>query len=113
MEKVLIPLLDNEVAPRFDLTTDVLIISLVFVDDRLVDREDKVVVLDHASPEAVCRLVITESVKSVICGGIEDEYYDFLVWKGVRVIDDVIGPTADAVKAYLSGELTPGIVLKR
>mgnify|MGYP000277156722 CR=1 FL=1 len=113
MQRILIPILDNEIAHRFDLATDVLIISLVWVDDRIVDREDKVVVLDHPSPEAICRLVIVHTVNSVICGGIEGEYYDFLQWKGAEVIDDVVGSTADVMRAYLAGELEPGMILRR
>lgn len=113
MQKILIPLLDNDVAPRFDLATDVLIIFLVWVKGELVDREDKVVVFDHASPEDLCRLVITENIGTVICGGIEDEFYDFLTWKEVQVLDDVVGAASRAVMLFLGGELKQGAVLYR
>jgi predicted Fe-Mo cluster-binding NifX family protein len=112
-QRILIPILDNEIAPRFDLATDVLIVTLVWVDGRIVDREDKVVVLDHPSPEAVCRLVIVHTVNTVICGGIEGEYYDFLEWKGAQVLDDVVGSTADVMNVFLAGELESGMILRR
>lgn len=108
MEKILIPLLDADIAPRFDLATDVLIVTVVRHDKELVAREDKLVVLDSASPEAVCRLVITEGIKTVICAGIEGEYYDFLQWKGVRMYDDVVGLAEAAVKSHLEERLHPG-----
>lgn len=111
MEKILIPLLNNDVAPRFDLATDVLVISMVWVKGELVDREDKVVVMDHASPEDLCRLIITESIRTVICGGIEDEFHDFLEWKGVQVIDDVVGQASRAVQTFLANELKSGAIL--
>lgn len=113
MQKILIPLLDNDVAPRFDLATDVLIIFLVWVKGELVDREDKVVVFDHASPEDLCRMIITEGVNTVICGGIEEEFYDFLTWKEVEVIDDVVGAASRVVMAFMAGELRSGAVLYR
>lgn len=113
MQKILIPLLNNDVAPRFDLATDVLIVSLVWVKGELVDREDKVVVFDHASPEDLCRLVITENVSTVICGGIEDEFYDFLVWKEVEVIDDVVGAASRVIMVFLAHELNSGDILYR
>jgi predicted Fe-Mo cluster-binding NifX family protein len=108
MEKILIPLLDADIAPRFDLATDVLIVTVVRNDKEVLAREDKLVVLDSASPEAVCRLVITEGIKTVICAGIEGEYYDFLRWKGVRMYDDVVGPAEAAVHAHLEGNLQSG-----
>ncbi len=108
MEKILIPLLDADIAPRFDLATDVLIVTVVRHGQDVVAREDKLVVLDSASPEAVCRLVITEGIKTVICAGIEGEYYDFLQWKGVRMYDDVVGTAEAAVVAHLAGELHSG-----
>lgn len=111
MQRILIPLLNNDIAPRFDLATDVLIASLVWVDGTIVDREEKVVVLDHPSPEDLCRMVIVQSVNTVVCGGIEDEFFDFLEWKGVEVIDDVIGSAALAVQLYLEKKLCSGSVI--
>ncbi|WP_243544871.1 NifB/NifX family molybdenum-iron cluster-binding protein [Pseudodesulfovibrio tunisiensis] len=112
MEKILIPLLENDVAPRFDLATDVLVVTVVRLDSgEVAERGEKVVVLDQASPEAVCRLVITESVGAVLCAGIEEEYYDFLKWKGVTVVDDVCGSVDAVLNSYLSGELSQGEIL--
>jgi predicted Fe-Mo cluster-binding NifX family protein len=95
--KVLIPLLNEVVAPRFDLATDVLLAHLD-ADGAVTGR--KLLILPQASAERLCQLVIAETVNTVVCGGIEAEHYDYLTWKQVRVIDNVIGPV-DRVLAEL------------
>lgn len=95
--KVLIPLLDDAVAPRFDLATDVLLARL---DADGAATERKLLILPQASAERLCQLVIAEAVHTVVCGGIEAEHYDYLAWKQVRVIDNVIG-AVDRVLARL------------
>lgn len=108
MEKILIPLLDNDLAPRFDLAPDVLIVSLTRETSAMGKLEEKVVVLENASPEAMCRLALSENVQTVICAGIEKEYYDFLEWKGIRVLDDICGPVDTILESYLMGNLDTG-----
>ncbi|MEE4608012.1 MAG: hypothetical protein V2L15_03925 [Desulfobacteraceae bacterium] len=95
--KVLIPLLGEAVAPRFDLATDVLLARL---DAEGAVTERKLLILPQASAERLCQLVIAEAVNIVVCGGIEAEHYDYLTWKQVRVIDNVIG-SVDRVLAGL------------
>ncbi len=111
MEKILIPLLDNDVAPRFDLATDVLIVTIPRETSRRESLEEKVVVLDHASAESICRLAISENVHTVICAGIEAKYHDFLQWKGTKVVDDVCGPVDTVLDAYHDKRLVPGSCL--
>lgn len=108
MEKILLPLRDNDIAPRFDLATDVLIVTRMRKSEAADTVEEKVVVLDHASPEDMCRLAISEKIQTVICAGIESEYYDFLRWKGAKVLDNICGPVDTVLKSYLIGELLPG-----
>ena len=107
MEKVLIPLLDNDLAPRFDLAWDVLIVSITRETSAMGKIDEKVVVLDTPSAETMCRLAVAEGVQAVICAGIEKEFFDFLEWKGIRVFDDVIGPVDAILEAYLIGKLAP------
>lgn len=108
MEKVMIPLLNNDVAPRFDTATDVLIVNIARETHVMGKVVEKVVVLDQASPEAMCRLALSEDVTTIICAGIEGEYHDFLEWKGAKVIDDICGPVDIILEAYLAGTLTEG-----
>ena len=103
--KILITIWRNDVAPRFDLTTEVLIVSLNSkggVDHR------RTVVLPKVSAEDLCHLIITEGISLVICGGIEEEYYQYLTWKKVRVIDSMIGPYERALDLALAERLESG-----
>ena len=106
--KILIPLHEDEVAPRFDLATDVLIVSSSDIDE---PEKHRVVVLPRASADQICNLALTEKIQVVICGGIEDTYYRYLVWKGIEVIDSVIGHYRSALSQYIKGTLQPGTIL--
>jgi predicted Fe-Mo cluster-binding NifX family protein len=103
--KILITIWRNDVAARFDLTTEVLIVSL---DGECGIAQRRTVVLPTMSAENLCHLIITEGITLVICGGIEEEYYQYLTWKKVHVIDFVIGPYERALELVLSGALKPG-----
>ncbi len=70
MKKILIPLYRDEVAPRFDLATEALIVS-VSEDGTPAGRQN--LILPHASADELCDLVLSREVDTVICGGIEEE----------------------------------------
>ena len=108
-QKILIPLYLNQVAPRFDLATEVSIVSIA-EDGRSI--EQKTVVLPRASAEQLCHLVLLEKIKTVVCCGIEDEYYQYLKWKKVNVLDSVIGSFKDVVKRLESGTLQSGDIIR-
>ena len=105
--KVLIPLYGNDVAPRLDLATEVMVSTSGEADD----RQEKIVVMAQSSFEQLCNLVLTEGVDTVICGGIEEEQYQYLVWKRVQVFDSVIGPWESALTRLHRGELESGDIL--
>ncbi len=105
--KVLIPLFDEEVAPRFDLATEVLMAE--YTDSGFL--QEKVLILPGPSAERLCQLIITEGTQVVICGGIEQEFYDYLTWKRVRIIDNVIGSGRQLLERYFQGRLAPGDII--
>jgi predicted Fe-Mo cluster-binding NifX family protein len=105
---ILIPLHENDVAPRFDLATEVLITAGSEVGDF---KDQKMVVMPRASADQLCHLAITENIQVVICGGIEDTYFRYLNWKGIEVVDSVIGSCQSALKQYLDGKLNSGDIL--
>ena len=107
-KKILIALHDNDIAPRFDLATEVLIVTGI---GKLDTNNRRIVVLPRASADQLCHLVITEGVETVICGGIEDDYYQYLIWKRIEVIDSVIGSSEAALKRFIEGTLKPGEIL--
>lgn len=106
--KVVIPLYDDEVAPRFDLATE------VWIGELGADgawHDEHTFVLPQASAENLCDLILHEDAGTVICGGIEEEYYQYLRWKRVEVFDSVLGPRDKAARALAHGELKPGDIL--
>lgn len=106
--KTLICLYGNDIAPRFDLTTEVLIVT-TGPDGEI--EEERTLVLPQASPEKLCHMILTEDVKTVICGGIEEEYHQYLTWKRVSVIDSVIGPCDQVLERLAKGSLKAGDIL--
>jgi predicted Fe-Mo cluster-binding NifX family protein len=107
-QRILIPLYGDQVAPRFDLATEVFIFSITD-KGRLV--EEKTVVLPRASAEQLCHLVLLEKIDTVVCGGIEDEYYQYLRWKHIKVMDSVIGSCRAVIERFCSERLEAGDIL--
>ena len=103
-EKILIPIYGDDVSPRFDLAAEALIVSRFEPSGKI---SEKIVVLSNVSAEKLSHLILTENIRTVICGGIEDEYYQFLVWKRVEVFDSIIGEWRAALDSYFSGDLQP------
>ncbi|MBF0119209.1 MAG: dinitrogenase iron-molybdenum cofactor biosynthesis protein [Desulfobacterales bacterium] len=108
MRKILVTLYDNYVAPRFDLTTEVFIMS---IRNDSYPEDEKTLVLPQASVEKLCHLIITEGIETVICGGIEEEYYKYLKWKKVNIIDSVIGTLDTVIKKFMEKSLKEGDIL--
>jgi predicted Fe-Mo cluster-binding NifX family protein len=100
-KKVLIPLFNEYVAPRFDLATEVLITSV----GEGTDSKEKIVMLSKASAEQLCHMILIERIEVLICGGIEDEYYQYLKWKKVEVLDSVVETWKSALKNYSQNTL--------
>lgn len=108
-EKILITLYGNDISPRFDLTTEVLIVNL---DKTSGAREEKIVVLQQSSSEQLCNLIVKDGIQTVICGGIEDEYYQYLNWKKVQVIDSVIGSYKNVLRHFFEGTIQSGDIVR-
>lgn len=106
--KILVALHKNEVAPRFDLATEAL---LVTVTDQGELLESKTLLLAHASGDDLCDLALNKDAGAVVCGAIEEEYYHYLRWKRVDVLDSVAGPVDAVLERLRRGELRAGDVL--
>ena len=109
-EKLLITIWRDQVAPRFDLTGEVLVTTVDSTGEVLYT---KTVVLPTASPEDLCHMILTEGITTVICGGIEEEYFQYLTWKKVKVIDSVIAPYEQALEFARAGRLESRAILTR
>ena len=106
--KILITIQNDEVAPRFDLTPEIVISE---VDGGEIAGEPRIILLPGISGEDICGLAIKENISLVICGGIEDAHYQYLKWKKIKVIDRVIGPYEQTLQLVKGDNLKPGIIL--
>jgi predicted Fe-Mo cluster-binding NifX family protein len=106
--RILITVDHDEIAPRFDLAMEVLILRLGR-DDELAAR--KSLLLAHPSADELCDLILERDIDAVVCGGIEEEYYHYLRWKRVEVFDGVIGSVDAVIDRLRAGTLTPGDVV--
>ena len=107
-KRILVTLHRDEVAPRFDLCAEVLLVA-VDAEGGELKRQD--LVLAHSSADDLCDLILDREVSVVITGGIEEEHYHYLRWKRVDVIDSVAGLAEEALARYLRGELMSGDIL--
>ncbi len=108
IHKITITVHQNRIAPRFDLTTEVLII---LISNNLVIEEKKSIVLPRSSADELCHLLLSENINTLICGGIEEEYYQFLKWKKIDVFDSVVGNCTVAFKNWQENTLASGDIL--
>ena len=108
MKRLLIPLKGDEIAPRFDLAPEVMIVTVT--DDGEI-AEQRLMVMAHASPESLCELILKEKVDVTVCCGIEEEFFQYLTWKKVKVIDSVVGNCENIIESFRSGTLVSGMIL--
>jgi len=96
------------VSPRFDLSSEVTIATCY---DQQLMEEPRTLILSEISAEILCDLALKENVAIIICGGIQEEHYQFLTWKKITVIDAVVGPYADALRLAMENQLQSGTIL--
>lgn len=118
----LITLCKQEVAPRFDMTAEVLVITwsdkaplnqetMPADHPTPLEVESKHLILAHTSSKELCDLIISMDIKVVVCGGIEEDYYHYLRWKRVDVINNVMGNIKDVVQSLVQENLQAGACL--
>ncbi len=87
MRKLLLPIQGDFIAPRFDLATEIIVVH--FENGKVVD-EPRNYIMDSPSDEELCQMIVKLNITDVVCGGIEEIHYNFLVWKKIKVIDGII-----------------------
>lgn len=108
MQKLLIPIQGNYVAPRFDLATEVLVARH---ERGKIVGEPKTIIMERPSDEGLCQMIVEENITDVVCGGIEELHYNFLSWKKVCVLDGIIADWQTALDKALAGKLQQGDIL--
>jgi predicted Fe-Mo cluster-binding NifX family protein len=108
VNKLLIPIQGDFVAPRFDLATEILIVRY---EDGTLLGQPKTIIMERPSDEELCQMIVEEHITAMVCNGIEELHYNFLIWKKVNVLDGVIGDWQTALDKILDGTLQQGAVL--
>ena len=106
--KILVTVENEAVAGRFDMVSET-VVALYSRGE--LQGKPKIFLVSQPSAEELCRLIMKEEVGVLICGGIEERHQKFLTWKGVQVLDAVIGPYVLAMELAAKGELEPGVIL--
>lgn len=91
------------------MTVEVVIIE---VDDGVVFPEPRELLLSEPSGDELCALAVNEAVDLVVCGGIDEVHYEYLVWKKITLIDGVVGPYQEALKLIADGLLAPNAIVQ-
>ena len=119
MKHILITLDGNNIAFRFDFCTEIWMGQINENQKGNKSKNQKnekknqyqakitgeILILPKSSPEYICQLIIDKKIDILICGGIEDEYYDYLKWKKVTIYDSVIGSYNEALQNLIRGRL--------
>lgn len=106
--KLLITVQEDNIAPRFDLTTEVVIVEHA---NRQMWRKPRTIILPRKNAEDLSDLIVKEGINCVVCGSIEDSFYKFFTWKKIIIIDCVIGSYAQAIELAIADQLQPGLIL--
>lgn len=106
--KILLTISGDNVAPRFDMVSELLIASY---NPQGLTEKPRIILMAGPSPEELCSLILKEDINIVICGGIEERHYKYLAWKKVEVFDSVIGPFQEVLDLAMNNKLRAGTIL--
>lgn len=102
--KVAMPRLGNDVAPCFEYSATISIIT--FEDGVETTRRD--FSLQSRMPYDRVRLLRDQGVNVLICGGVQNVFERMVRANGIEVISWVSGDVDELVGMYLNDELVPG-----
>jgi len=85
--KIAIPLFRNRVSPYFGSSSKVLLIEM----ESSTRYKEDILEIKGEGPMEIARRLVGLGVDRVICGGIEHYYKDWLIKKGVQVVDNQRG----------------------
>jgi len=108
MYKILIPIQGDFVAPRFDCATEIVI---ALIKDCSLLEPPRTLIMERASEKELCQKIIGENISELVCGGIDEAHYDFLIWKKITVVDGVIGYWQIVLEKAISKEISAGEIV--
>jgi predicted Fe-Mo cluster-binding NifX family protein len=104
--KVAVFQLHERVAPRFDKCPELVTAT---VESAGAVKEKKILPIDALKPMEVADLLGRLEVKTLICGGVKEDFQQALKKLDIELIDNVIGDVEDILRRYSKGKLRRGI----
>jgi predicted Fe-Mo cluster-binding NifX family protein len=95
--KIAVPLFRNRVSPYFGASSKFLVVE---TEGKSIRQVSKLDIVDE-TPMAISTHLIRLGVEKIICGGIQSFYKDWLIKKGVNVVDNQKGIAIKIVKESL------------
>ncbi len=96
--KIAIPFFKNRIAPHFGTTSAVLLVEIQ--GDTVVQKIRSEIAGKSAMEMA--RTLFEMGISTLICGGIETYFKDWLTRKGVTVLDNQKGPVPEAFEKFMA-----------
>jgi len=93
---------DGRIAPLFDASENILIVECQN-GKMLSQQEEKLI--DH-NPFRKTEFLVTQNVKTLICGAISCQFMDILSASGINVLPFIAGKTEQVINAYLENKLS-------
>ena len=98
--KIAIPLFKDRISPHFGSS---LRIFLVDIENAAVHQETTLEMCGK-SPIEIAGLLLDLGVEKIICGGIQSFYKEWLISKGVAVVDNQRGLAREVIREILEKE---------
>jgi len=95
--KIAVPLFKERVAPYFGASSKILLVEM---QGEAIVRESSWEVAGEGAME-IARRLVDLGVEKVICGGIQHRYKNWLVGRGVTVVENQRGPARELVQDLL------------
>jgi len=103
---VAIPIYEDIVSPRFDIATELLIMT----SENSKIQSEKRISIQGFHPLQILKAIIEEKINVVLCGGVNGFCLRFLGCNGIDVIPGLVGEVEAIKDGYLKGGLQPGMV---
>lgn len=95
--KIAIPLFKERVSPHFGSSSKILLLE---TNGTMICQET-IQNVGGDSPMEIARRLVDLGVEKVICGGIQYHYKDWLIRKGVAVVDNQRGMAKEVIQYLL------------
>jgi len=99
----------DRVAPRYNHSTEIIIVTL---NSKNKVREKKMITVGRLQPPGLTQLLANHNIKTLICGGIEEEYQQALKEKNVLLIGNIIGVVDKVLNRFIEGNLHEGDIVR-